>query len=73
MAYIAKQIKTLLNDNDKYIILATDGIWDTLEESEVFDLSKNYDSNTKEFCNTLIYKAMKKGSKDNISCFVINL
>ena len=62
-----------ISDNDKYIILATDGIWDTLEESEVFDLSKNYDSNTKEFCNTLIYKAMKKGSKDNISCFVINL
>ena len=62
-----------ISDNDKYIILATDGIWDTLEESEVFDLSKNYDNNTKEFCNTLIYKAMKKGSKDNISCFVINL
>ena len=61
-----------ISNDDKYVILATDGIWDTIEESLAFDLSKKYD-NSKEFCNTLVNKAIDKGSMDNISCFVINL
>lgn len=61
-----------ITDNDKFVVLATDGIWDTVQESEVLDLSKKYDD-SKEFCDILINKAMNKGSMDNISCFVINL
>lgn len=61
-----------INNDDKYVILATDGVWDTVEESTAFDLSKKY-QNSKEFCNTIVNKAIDKDSMDNISCFVINL
>ena len=61
-----------INHDDKYIILATDGVWDTLEDIDVYDLSKKF-NNSKELCNTIVYKSLEKGSTDNISCFVINL
>ena len=64
--------KINISDNDKYVILATDGVWDVLEEMEVYDLSKKYD-NSKDLCNKIINNSIEKGSNDNISCFVICL
>ena len=64
--------KIYINDNDKYVIVATDGIWDTLEDGDVYNISKNME-NARDLCNTLVEKAMEKGSMDNISCFVIKL
>ena len=61
-----------INHDDKYIILATDGVWDTLEDIDVYDLSKKF-NNSRDLCNTIVYKSLEKGSTDNISCFVINL
>ena len=61
-----------ITNRDKYVILATDGVWDASEESEVYDLSKQY-SNSKELCNMIVSKSILKGSADNISCFVITL
>ena len=64
--------KININENDKYIVVATDGIWDVLDDADVYEISKNVES-TKEFCDIMIQKAMDKGSMDNISCFVIKL
>ena len=61
-----------ITDNDKYVVVASDGIWDALEDNDVFTLSKNF-NNSKEFCDNLVKKAMEIGSMDNISCFVIKL
>ena len=61
-----------ITDNDKYVVVASDGIWDTLEDNDVFMMSKNF-NNSKEFCDNLVKKAMEIGSTDNISCFVIKL
>jgi serine/threonine protein phosphatase PrpC len=30
-------------------------------------------NNSKDFCNSIVDKAIEKGSMDNISCFVIKL
>ena len=61
-----------ITDNDKYVIVATDGIWDVLDDKDVYLLANNID-NSKELCNIIIQKALEKGSTDNISCFVIKL
>ena len=64
--------KININENDKYVIIATDGIWDVLDDADVYEMSKNFE-NSKDLCNNIVEKALDKGSMDNISCFVINL
>ena len=64
--------RTNITDEDKYAIIATDGVWDSLEESDIYYLSKKF-NNSKELCNTIVYESLKAGSTDNISCFVINI
>jgi len=61
-----------ITDNDKYVVIGTDGVWDVLEDNDVFEMSKNM-NNSKEFCNNIVQKAIENGSMDNISCFVIKL
>ena len=64
--------KINISENDKYVIIATDGVWDILEDEDIFNLSKK-SYNSKELCNIIINKSIEKGSMDNISCFVIKL
>ena len=57
--------------DDKYIVIASDGVWDVIDENEIFKLSKEC-KNSKELCDTIIRNTLDK-SLDNISCFVIRL
>jgi len=68
--YINKHI--INEDNDKYIIVASDGVWDVLEDDQVYNISKKT-GNTEEFCKNIVTTAINNGSKDNISCIVIKL
>ena len=62
-----------INDNeDKYIILASDGVWDVVNEQDIFNLSKNnYESD--EFCKNIIQMSVEGDTRDNVSCIVIKL
>ena len=64
--------KINITDKDKYVIIATDGIWDSLEDSDAYDISIKCD-NSRELCNNIVNKSKEKWSTDNISCFVIKL
>ena len=64
--------KININENDKYVAIATDGIWDVLDDADVYEISKNID-NPKDFVDKVVEKALNKGSMDNISCFIIKL
>lgn len=64
--------RTELTPNDKYLIIATDGIWDVFEDEDVYQLSLTA-QNTDDLCKTIIKMALAKGSMDNLSCFVIKL
>ena len=64
--------KVDIDIEDKYIIIASDGVWDVLEENEIYNYSL-ISKNSKDFCDIIVKKSIEKGSMDNISCFVIKL
>ena len=58
--------------DDKYIVIASDGIWDIVDDKQLLMLEKGLKiGNSEEFCNNLVNYAMEKGSNDNISCIII--
>lgn len=58
----------------KYVVLASDGVWDIVNNDLLFKIYKELEKNTAdEFCEKLIKYAKENGSSDNISCIVIKL
>ena len=65
--------KVVFNDNEKnFLVLATDGVWDFLNEEELFFSSINKD-NSLDICKNIMEKAKNNGSTDNMTCIVIKL
>ena len=64
--------KIEINDKCKYVILASDGIWDALDDLDVYKFSLSAE-NSKTLCNDIIQNALERETKDNLSCFVIKL
>ena len=64
--------KIEITESCKFVIIATDGVWDVLDELDVYKMSL-YADNSKELCEQIINDSIDKESRDNISCFVIKL
>ena len=67
-------IKKIFSDkNDvKFLIIASDGIWDVVDNKKLFQISKELkEGSSEEFCNNLVNYALENNSNDNISCIVI--
>ncbi|CAG9325651.1 unnamed protein product [Blepharisma stoltei] len=56
--------------NDLYLIIASDGLWDSVNESELRNISGR---NCLEIANGLVQKALQAGSVDNTSVIVVKL
>ena len=65
-------VKINIEEDDKYIVIASDGVWDVLEDEEVYGINKTA-KNSMDLCNEIVKTALDRGSMDNISCFVIGL
>jgi len=65
-------VKINIEEDDKYIVIASDGVWDVLEDEEVYGINKTA-KNSKDLCNEIVKTSLDRGSMDNISCFVIGL
>jgi protein phosphatase PTC1 len=64
--------RRVLRANDKWLIIASDGLFDVLTDAEVVsDIWK--DDGCGAAVKKLVSKAMVKGSLDNISCIVVKL
>ena len=69
------------NITNQFLIIASDGIWDIIDEWEIkdyiFDICRDYEGSgesvTKHICDKLVDDALQSGSWDNISCFAIRL
>lgn len=62
--------KHAVDNRLKYAIMASDGIWDVMDEESIFSMSNKY-SNADDFGKAIVKEAINKGSRDNISCIVI--
>ena len=65
-------VRHVLRPFDKHLIIASDGIWDTVTDEQAVEICK-LDLNTKQIAEELVKMALKNGSADNISCMVIRL
>ena len=62
--------KIEINDDDLFLVMATDGVWDFMKDEE-FKVIMEGDHNALDVGKDIIIESMRKGSSDNISCFVI--
>ena len=60
-----------IDKNIKYVVIASDGVWDVVNENEILNLSKKQ-KNAEEFCKELVKLSIEKNTKDNVSCIVIS-
>ena len=59
-----------LSHFNKFCVIASDGVWDVIDENLLFELSNGI-NNCKELCDIIVNEAINRGSEDNISCIVI--
>ena len=64
--------KIEISNDDQFLVMASDGVWDVMDDSEVYKMSI-LATDSKYLCNSIMNGAVEKGSTDNISCFVIQL
>lgn len=64
--------ETVLYDEDEFIILACDGLWDIAEDKEAIDHVR-YIGNPKEAVDELVKYAKNRYSNDNVTVVVIRL
>jgi len=64
--------KHFVSEKDKYLVLASDGVWDVIMDEELLKLSQTV-LNADEFSKLIIKTALLRGTQDNISCIVIKL
>ena len=60
-----------LNDDDLYLIIASDGLWDAIKDEECKRITQS-NPYTLEICKNFVVESLNKLSQDNISCFVIS-
>jgi serine/threonine protein phosphatase PrpC len=61
-----------LSIENQYLILASDGIWDTITEEEIQDIILT-NTDTQQICSIVIKKCLRNESWDNMSIFAIKL
>ncbi|GLJ11956.1 hypothetical protein SUGI_0180940 [Cryptomeria japonica] len=65
--------ETLLSPDDEYLVIASDGLWDTLNNEDVISLIKDTVKEPSMCSKRLATEAVTRGSKDNITVIVVFL
>ncbi|XP_078166396.1 putative protein phosphatase 2C 45 [Carex rostrata] len=64
-------VEEVIDESLEFIIIASDGLWDTLSNQEAVDIVKNKEDDMKEAASLLVKHAYEYGSYDNITCVVV--
>lgn len=64
--------ETVLQDDDDFILLACDGLWDVCSDQEAVDLVR-YVDDPQEASKILVDHALQRFSSDNLSCMIVRL
>jgi len=62
-----------LTQEDDYLILACDGVWDVIEDQAAVELVRSVAENASGKAKQLVTQAIKGGSQDNCSVIVVQL
>jgi len=62
-----------LTENNKFLLLATDGLWDKVTNEEVIEKLKGMKANAQDVARLLASLAIKRGSQDNITVMLVDL
>ena len=62
-----------IEDDDLYFIIGSDGIWDVIEQEEVYRIGMEKGLSSEEFSKKLVNLAKERDTRDNASCIVIKL
>ena len=62
-----------IEDDDLFAIIGSDGIWDVIDQEEVFNMGKEKGISSEEFSKKLINIAKERDTRDNTCCIVIKL
>lgn len=62
-----------IKPTDKWVIIATDGIWDWFEEEDIVNITSKNGAAAKNVAEEIVKRALEQGSRDNITCLVIKL
>lgn len=60
-------------NNNNFIIVASDGVWDVIEDNELLKIIKDCDNDSQKINKLIIKTSIERGSLDNISCIVVKL
>ena len=63
-------VKYNLKPFDKFLVIASDGVWDELSDQDSINYCKE-DFSTQQIASSIVKSAIHKGSKDNVSIIVI--
>lgn len=59
-----------ITTDDRFLILACDGLWDVIDDQEACEMIKDMD-NSNEAAKTLVRHALENGTTDNVTVMVI--
>ena len=62
--------KYILRPFDKFLVIASDGVWDELTDQDAINYCKE-NCTAKEIAQAIVRTAIDKGSKDNTTAIVI--
>ena len=65
--------RLVVKQNYKWLVIATDGIWDWFDERELTTVIGEKEFSAESIAKQLLKIALERGSKDNITCLVIRL
>ena len=58
--------------DDIFVVISSDGIWDVVEENEIFDMAQKGISSS-DLSKKIVNLAKERETHDNISCIVVKL
>ncbi|MCQ2819863.1 MAG: protein phosphatase 2C domain-containing protein, partial [archaeon] len=62
-----------ITDEDNYIVIASDGIWDVIKEEDLSIYAQEDDMGAEALAKRLVLMALERGTTDNISCIAVKL
>ena len=62
--------KHCLTQDDMYVVLASDGVWDIIDQDKLTSLGEG---SANDVCDKIVKFAVNGGTRDNVSCIVVKL